>query len=467
MSRVLILTTEPLPLPEQPTTGAGLRAWGLAKGLQAAGHEVRLLMPDNAIATFDSQGIPDGQHADRSGWAGYFSRNDIQSTLRQEKPDVLVLQHWGLITELGEVSCPLAIDLAGPHLLERMMWGSADYEKDLGEKLNALRKADFLTCSGKHQRFYFLPYLSIAGWNITDPAVLPVIPYSMAPATRAPLRHDRFIYGGFFLPWQDPAKVIEATLTVFDETGKGELLFIGGQHPTQDISRGQFEPLLQRLKSHPHVNMVQPVSFDRYVDLLAEGGVALDLMTRNPERELAFTTRTVVYLAHGLPVIHNDYSELSGYISESKAGWTLDPQDRWGLHKLLTSILEYKIELQPYADGAHTLASSKLHWDDTIKPLAEFCSNPVFRDGKSSIRMAFEEQKRRLDKLDSELRETKREVQTLKGKRWIRWILHATSGQSWWRFPMSIFSLLISLILIPLFLINDLLPARTRPRSHS
>jgi hypothetical protein len=467
MSHILILTTEPLPLPEMPTTGAGLRAWGLARGLQNAGHDVRLLMPSNATTSFGNPPEPDHQPTGWPLWTGCFSRNDIQSALRRENPDILILQHWGLMPGLGELDCPLAIDLAGPHLLERMMWGSPDPQKDLGEKLDALRRADFLTCSGQRQRHYFLPHLSMAGWDITDPDVLPVIPYSLAPATQAPVRHDRFIYGGFFLPWQDPAKAIETTLEVFDKTGKGELLFIGGQHPTHDVSRGQFEPLLQRLKSHPRVNIIAPVSFDRYVDLLSEGGIALDLMARNPERELAFTTRTVVYLAHGLPVIHDDYSELAQYISEFKAGWTLDPKDPWALHKLLCSILEYEIELQPYADAAQALVKSKLHWDHTIEPLTKFCDKPSFRQEKSAIRLGFEEQKRRLDQLESNLCDTNRELKTLKGKRWVRWGLHAMGSRSWLRLPMACLALLISLILILVFLVSDVLPSRSHSQSQS
>ena len=36
-TKILILTTEPLPLPGMAATGAGLRAWGLAFGLRSAG----------------------------------------------------------------------------------------------------------------------------------------------------------------------------------------------------------------------------------------------------------------------------------------------------------------------------------------------------------------------------------------------------------------------------------------------
>ena len=45
--RIAVLTTDPLPVPGSPTTGAGLRAWGLAEGLRARGHDVAIADPLN------------------------------------------------------------------------------------------------------------------------------------------------------------------------------------------------------------------------------------------------------------------------------------------------------------------------------------------------------------------------------------------------------------------------------------
>jgi hypothetical protein len=46
---ILILTTEPLPFPGLVTTGAGLRAWGLARGLESGGLAVEAAMPDDHL----------------------------------------------------------------------------------------------------------------------------------------------------------------------------------------------------------------------------------------------------------------------------------------------------------------------------------------------------------------------------------------------------------------------------------
>ena len=63
--------------------------------------------------------------------------------------------------------------------------------------------------------------------------------------------------------------------------------------------------------------------------------VAVDLMRRNPERELAFASRTVHYLWCGLPVIHSRFSEVAALIEEYEAGWMVDPDDAAGIRAIV------------------------------------------------------------------------------------------------------------------------------------
>ena len=95
-------------------------------------------------------------------------------------------------------------------------------------------------------------------------------------------------------------------------------------------------------------------------------------MKRNAERELAFTTRTVVYLWCGLPVIYNDYSELSDYIREYNAGWTVDPEDRDAIRAVLKDIFEHPEQIRERSRNAQRLVQERLNWDLTIDPLCRF-----------------------------------------------------------------------------------------------
>lgn len=462
MSKILLLTTEPLPLAGWPTTGAGLRAWSLGLALRGRGHDVTLLMPDDAAAGFKPAEGTAPPTREFPAWVETFSRRNLAGDARLRECDAIVLQHWGMARDLPELSVPLAIDLAGPHLLERRLWGSTSPEADLAEKLDALRRADFITASGHRQRLYFIPFLQMAGWEtggLDDLA--PVIPYSLVPdPTPAPARADRFIYGGFFLPWQDPTEAVEAVLTELDAAGRGELLFIGGAHPHADVSGGRFEPLLKKLQAHPRVKLIGPRSYDAYLALLREGGIALDLMARNAEREIAFTTRTVQYMACGLPVIHDNYSELGEMIERTGAGWTFDPGETDRLRALVRGILRDEVDVLGSRRAALALVQEELNADLTIEPLDRFCRAPCERAGKLRERLAFEERAVRSGKLEAELRETRSALDTLMGKRWVRWGLSLFSGRALLALPVAALATLIGLAMIPVFWISDLMRDR-------
>jgi len=376
MNRVLVLTTEPLPLQGHVTTGAGLRAWGLAEGLRSRGLQVHIATTAPGHSTAHVLSV---------------KRNNLQQFIEAVKPDVIVMQHWGLVYALPPIEIPMAIDLAGPHLLEREFWGTADPEKDKIEKITALSRADFIICGGERQRKYFSYYLAKAGFKESVDQI-PVIPFSVPPeeieGEPKPESEMTFIYGGAFLAWQNPEKPILWLLDELEQAGKGRLLFYGGIHPTLDASSGRFSALYETLASHPRVTMKGWKPFDELVKAYAqEGHVALDLMERNAERELAYTTRTMIYLYCGLPVIYNNYSELSHLIESNCCGWCLDPEDEKGFRNLVRSLINDRAAALDLRSSARNAAKAQT-WDKTIGPLADFCQAPSRRNS-ATIQVSF------------------------------------------------------------------------------
>lgn len=410
---ILIVTTEPLPYPGMVTTGAGLRAWGLAQGLRTQGFDVITAMPTSVL--------PESAAQNPEIRSNCFERRNLTAFIQGKNPDVLVVQHWGLMREIETVECPLVIDLAGPHLLERAYWGSESFESDLYEKLAALRRADFVICSGEFQRHYFLSFLALAGFSL-EPQLLPVIPLSLSPEL-PPYRQgepDSFVYGGIFLPWQNPRDAFTWLLEVFDDQQRGSLTFYGGMHPEGDVSGGTFQALLERLEQHPRVKLKELVPYDQLLTEYQYASVALDLMARNLERELAFTTRTMVYLWCGLPVIYNNYSELSGYISRYEAGWVVSPEDEAGFKSVVGKVMSQPEEVRRRGQNAQRLVREHFSWDKTIGPLAAFCREPGFRADKEAAALSFESRDLQIAKLTSELEETRSALLTLKGKKIVR-----------------------------------------------
>jgi glycosyltransferase involved in cell wall biosynthesis len=140
-----------------------------------------------------------------------------------------------------------------------------------------------------------------------------------------------------------------------------------------------FDILEGQIKSSPYVVARGMIPHDELVAEYTHAHVAMDLMKRNPERELAFTTRTVEYLWCGLPVIYNDYAELSDYIREYDAGWLVDPENALAIDKVLSEIFEYPEQVARRSLNAQRLVREKLTWDRTIGVLDHFVRYPRVR----------------------------------------------------------------------------------------
>ncbi len=410
---VLVVTTEPLPFPGIPVTGAGLRAWSLVQGLRACGLEA-----EPAIAADAVRHLSPEQTEPLKPFL--FERNALTNHIRARKPSVLVMQHWGLMDRLGPVDCPLAIDLAGPHLLERHFWGSAHPERDLADKLAALRRADFLTCSGRRQRLYFLAFAMQCGFDPTDPNLLPVIPFSVSPQLPTPREFDptAFVYAGLLLPWQDPSRGLDALLCALERRNQGQLTFIGATHPAGDVSRGQFDSILQRIATSNRAHIEPARAFTQLQEDLGRFGAAWDLMALNAERELAFPSRTVVYLSCGLPVLTQTGHELAEWIAQYDAGWRLDPTaPPESVETFVERFLNSPDETASKRENARRLVQEQFTWDRTIAPLAAWCQSPTVRTGKDGPGIRDDETIKTLRRESEKLEESLRE---LKGRRLVR-----------------------------------------------
>jgi glycosyltransferase involved in cell wall biosynthesis len=377
---ILLISPDVLPVGDVPATGSGIRAWALGQGLEAQGHHVHYTMPAPAIAGREGQ-VPT-EYVE-----GAWTPQNLQSIIDSMVPDVVVSCGWPNIVWTPRVNVPLAIDLTGPHLLERAYQGHQDAETNAQEKVAALRQGDFFSCIGERQRYYFEAWLLQAGLDPDElESSLAVIPYSTDPHQPEHIwpvqgAHEpvRFVYGGIFLPWQDPAAALLEVTSVLDERGGGTLEVIGGPHPFYPVSTGLYGPLMKSLADSPHVSLSGLLPHDKLVERYRRASVAVDVMQPNAERRLAFPSRTVHYLWCGLPVIHPEYSEVASHIRDYEAGWIVPHDDTAALREVVISILADPAEAERRGRNAQRLAFERFNWDTTVEPLAAFVQRPHMR----------------------------------------------------------------------------------------
>ena len=371
--RILMICPDILPWPGLPTTGAGLRAWGIAKGLESRGHELIYSVPWLCVER--------GYKIPRDYINYYWDLSNIPQLVQKIRPDIVIFSHWPSMLIEEKLDVPTVLDLHGPHILEREFQRFNNRMSSAQHKATALRKADFFVCAGRKQRLYFLGWLVAAGLPLEalDIAVVPVCLSPQLPTHQWIDGEPVFVYGGMFLPWQDPSVGLYALLRCMEKHARGRLRIFGGYHPTFPEGFGRikiFNSLEEILHSNSRVEYRGLVRHDELIEEYCRAHVALDVMAHNLERELAFTTRTVEYMWCGLPVIYQDFSELSPMIREYEAGWVVDPSDGAQVEAAIEEALTSPQEVRRRGENAQQLVREQLVWDKVIEPLDAFCRNP-------------------------------------------------------------------------------------------
>lgn len=384
MRRILVLAGEIVPLPGLPTVGGGLRGWTLARGLEAAGFDVILAFPReplDAIRDTIDAAVYD------AALPHTFDYADPQAAITRHQPDAVVCCSWLLAAQLGPCPVPLAVDVAGPVLLEFLYQGT-DKARDLApKKPRGLALADFVTCAGDRQRAYFYAWLALAGFTPDDLAArVATIPISAAPPgdttpTFPANPEPMIIFAGIALPWQDPVAPLRATIAALDQVGLGQLHIYVNEHPVHSRGTTWLSWLREQAAQHPrvvlHHSNLRP--YEELLGIYRRADLAFDLFAPNPERELAFNTRTVDYLACGLPPLYGDYAELAAPIRDYDAGLVVNPTDEPAVTAAVIRALTDPAWLAAKRTGALRLAAERLAWDRTIVPLAAWCANPTRR----------------------------------------------------------------------------------------
>lgn len=386
--RVLLFSNDLMPFGDLPTSGGGLRCYQLLKGLESHGIEVISSMPGfTYLAQQHYQAIPEEQRS----WLWQWHTQD--ELLKRAKPDAVIFasnwDHYNL-SKIPEV--PLIIDLHGSRLIETSMWGAPI---DTDQKVKILSKADCLLCAGRRQRSYFYGWLLQAGRVPEDEHFIRYIPISLSPEIPekiSPAETDfnapYFVSGGGWFPWQNQSRAVFAICREISLRSRsaherhGTIDIYGTPHETAQISpeeqliRDVYKQIKSLSADCPQVRVGGYVGRKELIEIYRRSSVAVELMQYNLERELAFTTRTVEYLWCGLPVIYNNYAELSEHIADFDAGWTLDPQSDSDIANCLDEIFSQPELLKQKGLNAQALVRERFSWDKTIQPLLDFLERP-------------------------------------------------------------------------------------------
>ena len=383
-NKVLVFCSDLLPLDGMATSGGGLRSWQIVQGLRAHGLDVVYSMPEHSyLSRTYSQAIP--VEVRKLLW----NNLNQQQIIEAEKPDVIVLTKAALRYWPDDIGIPLAIDFHGPDIIEFEQMARASQtdgrQVRITQKIRTLAEADFFTCAAKRQRYYFMAYMLLAGIELEDIEIhyMPVA-ISGDPPEHEPEASNKFIiFAGGFYPWLDPTPGLTDLAKCIGQNGYSLEIF-GGSHETNPEDKRRFDQFKAEITRNPRVTFHGTVPREELMSWYQKASLAFELMPSNPEREMAFTTRTVEFLWAGIPVIYNDYAELSELIAQYQAGWLVPPRNFQELEKVIRLVTDHPDEVSRASENARRLVRENLTCEKVIAPLADFCRNPKMRKRQPS-----------------------------------------------------------------------------------
>ena len=380
--KVLLFANDLMPFGSLPTSGGGLRCYQLMRGLEAHGVEVVASMPAfTFLAEKHFEAIPEAQ------WENLWRRGTQDEILRRVKPDaVLFASNWDHFKLTGNPDVPVVIDLHGSRLLETALLGTP-IPPD--HKVRILSRADCLLSAALRQRSYYTGWLVQAGRVPEEEHFIRYVPVSLAPELPEHVhpapeedRTPHLVSGGGWFPWQDQSAAVLAACREVTARDRGRIEIFGTPHESARASREEkaIRDLYRQVQAlagrSPRIRARGYVGRDALVEIYRGASVALEAMRYNLERELAFTTRTIEYLWCGLPVLYNNYGEVSEHIREYDAGWTVDPEDGAAVAAALDEIFSDPAAVRRKSANAQRLVRDRFTWDKTVLPLLDFLRHP-------------------------------------------------------------------------------------------
>lgn len=373
--RILIVTCQDLPDDVRPTTGGSLRALNLGLALAECGHRVVFAIPKDCLKN-DIDTVP--PVLERVS----YEINDLGLVIDQVGPELILFANWGLAVNSPRKDIPTITDMNGSLVLENYYRGRKDIFFDSIAKLRSFGCTDLILAGSEAQKVYLTTWALAAGIPPGDLRI-EVVPFSLAPEipVKRPQEGLQVVMAGYDWPWLQGVNSVKAVADGLGQKENCYLHLFTAKPDYNDVlehedSSGDASGQLHAMR-HARVIHHDAVCFDSLVETLAQSSLALDVWQKNPERELAFSSRTVAYLWAGLPVITGNYGELSQLIDEYQAGWLVNPENPAEIKEIVGSLMEHPATILEYQKNARRLFSDRFSREKTIKPVDDFCRTPV------------------------------------------------------------------------------------------
>jgi len=304
----------------------------------------------------------------------------------------------------------VVVDLYNPFQFESLEMFS---DRPMGERQNidlinydelntAAFVGDFYICASEKQRDMWIGYLSARGRinplnyekDCSGRELIDVVSFGIpdqTPQHRSKVLkgvvdgigiHDRVIlWGGGIWNWLDPFTPVRAIEEIIKKHPEVKLVFLGRRHPdvripTMRIADELEEYCRNRGLYNNNVFFNQWVNYKDRESYLLEADCGVSAHQDHIETAYSFRTRILDYIWAGIPVISTSGDSMQELIEKNGIGLCAAPGSVSNYADAIRKILLDE-KFNAKCRKALISISKELIWDNTAKPLRDYCKNPV------------------------------------------------------------------------------------------
>ncbi len=361
--RVVVICSGAVPGQGLPATVSGLRAYGLAEGLQAHGFLVTVLAvgvgvrPHKGVAAAGVETIKPGALAGRVASA---------------RPAAVVAIDPLQLPQLPRTDgVTRVLDFCGPGLLGLAGSGGDDaWARERSRLIEAIGSADGLIVSGALKVPHYLAWAFQTGRNVLKMPIR-LVEFCLPAAAREHREGQGSLRLVIFVDADKGLPVAAEVLLGHLDQGMTIVL-------VPSLRRGGAAGGLtgvEELSAHRGVKVLPPLPFEELRGVLAESDVAVDVQAHGLAAQYSAAADAAVAVTSGLPVAYSPFGEMAPAIAEYDAGWLLD--DAGALDDLAVLLRADPVSARSKAEGATRLAGSRLDPATAVRPLVEIIEKAV------------------------------------------------------------------------------------------
>lgn len=388
----LIVTYGPVPTTQYQTVeGGGMRAWGLAKGLQTNGFEVTV-----AVNNSFPQELSSYENVDLVNWGLDDQFAEFLNTFDAVVVSYCMGDPSVFIADRINDDVQLILDAYVPIYIEVSARDSKDVETELKNYLadiqrfnHVLRRGDYFLCANESQKILYLGVLSslgvinprsyrqervlIAPFGIHDEP----IDNAKNPYSDLGIKSDDFVvlwFGGLY-PWFRVDELLGAIQMLAPNTSI-KFVFVGGKNPfnpNPDFAK-QYDRTVDFAKEHGYTNksvfFIDWVDFSDRINWYSGADVVISLNQPGEENGFSWRTRVMDFVWGEVPVLTNGGDPLSEALLAKSAAVRLNALSAKSISQAIEELQTNPQKLKKVAENVRSLKPS-YYWENILKPLSE------------------------------------------------------------------------------------------------